>query len=868
MLRTLSRWLPALTLGLALAPAPAAAQASPGPLALPPGTAIYGDVNGDGRVTALDAVAVLAYAVGRPAPGGYQMLPNGDASGDGQVTAMDALVIAASAAGRDMSRFPVGQEVAGTLLDPDGPSRATAPAGSTLTLLAGDGQKGFAGDSLKGALQVVLKNASGNPVPSVTVTWTVLTGGGALRAGTSKTGATGIATNKWLMGPAGSQTVRASIAGIGQVDFTATSIDPTTSTIAIRSGDEQTGTAGDTLPRVVTVLVKDASNSVIPGVSIAWTVLTGGGSVPAARTATSATGVASSRWVLGATPGTQTLKAAIPGGPSVTFTADARAGGSITVTKLSDNLYGIAGDSLGMGGWVQVQDALNNPVSTTITWTPQEGGAVSLTRSATNSDGRANSRWRLGPGTGVQHLVAKADGVADSVVFSTTAVSPDSVVLSTGGDSQQADGGTLLNVYLDVQDPAGNPISGFVAYAPLTGGSPTPAGRVVTFTDVAGATNPGRAPMTWTLGSARGYQTFQASVAGGTRTATFTALSLLLASDSLTQAAGSSSGTAGEDVATPPSVRVADANGTVVADYPVVFRVTAGGGSINGAATADSVVVSSDASGIASLTSWTLGSSGTNTVHVSAGARSLDVDATASAGVPSGATSEVTTAVGTLSSGSITTVTVTLKDAAGNLVTTGGATVEIASTLGSVGTVTDVGDGTYTADLTNTGAAGTATVTAKVNGGAITDDATVTFTTDGTLRAWTGTGGTNWSTTTSWSPTGTPAASDTVSIGSATNQPLITDGAKTVARLVMSGASTLGLGGYTLTVTGDADASGGTVSGGTLVMSGAGASLKGTFAAIQVTGGISAGASVKATGAVSVTGSLHVADQAFSISIP
>jgi hypothetical protein len=623
--------LPLLALVFALAPVRVLAQAAAPPVALPPGVSLYGDVNHDGRVTALDAVAVLAYVVGGPTPGGYRMLPNGDANGDGQVSAMDALVIAASAMGRDMSRFPVGQDVEVTPLDPDGPSRATAPAGSSLALLAGDGQKGFAGDSLKGALQVTLRDAGNNPVPAVTVTWTVLAGGGALRAGTSKTGATGIATNRWLMGAAGSQTVRASIAGVGQVDFTATAVDPTTSTIAIRSGDGQTGTAGDTLPRVVSVLVKDAGNNVIPGVSIAWTVLTGGGSVPAARTATSATGVASSRWVLGSTPGAQTLKAQIPGGPSVTFTATSRTGASVTVTKLSDDLYGIAGDSLGMGGWVEVLDGASNPVSTTITWTPQDGGAVSLARSSTNSVGRANSRWLLGPGLGVQHLGATMDG-GPTVTFSTTAVSADSVVLTRGGDDQAAIGGTELLMYLDVKDPAGNPISGYVAYHPLTGGSPTVAGRMITGTGITGPADrvDGRAPLRWVLGTPRGYQTFQTSVAGGTRAVTFTALSTLLAGDSLTQVGGSASDTVSQAIDTPPSVRVADAAGNVVPNYPVVFNVTAGGGSIgNGVVTGSTVTVKTNGSGVAALTSWTLGATpGANTLHVSAGARSLDVNAT------------------------------------------------------------------------------------------------------------------------------------------------------------------------------------------------------------------------------------------------
>lgn len=63
---------------------------------------------------------------------------------------------------------------------------------------------------------------------------------------------------------------------------------------------------------------------------------------------------------------------------------------------------------------------------------------------------------------------------------------------------------------------------------------------------------------------------------------------------------------------TPPSVKVTSKNGRTINKVPVVFAVTAGGGSINGGTTA---TVNTDANGIASLSSWVLGSSpGANTV--------------------------------------------------------------------------------------------------------------------------------------------------------------------------------------------------------------------------------------------------------------
>ena len=60
---------------------------------------------------------------------------------------------------------------------------------------------------------------------------------------------------------------------------------------------------------------------------------------------------------------------------------------------------------------------------------------------------------------------------------------------------------------------------------------------------------------------------------------------------------------------------------------------------------------------------------------------------------------------------STATITVQLKDANGFDLTSGGDTVTLATTLGSLGTVTDNSDGTYEATLTSEITLGTATLT-------------------------------------------------------------------------------------------------------------------------------------------------------------
>lgn len=76
---------------------------------------------------------------------------------------------------------------------------------------------------------------------------------------------------------------------------------------------------------------------------------------------------------------------------------------------------------------------------------------------------------------------------------------------------------------------------------------------------------------------------------------------------------------------------------------------------------------------------------------------------------------------------SMSTLTVQVKDAQGNNLTAGGDLVELFTTGGTLSSVTDLGNGTYTTTLTASTTAGPVTVTGKLNGVALVDDETVNF---------------------------------------------------------------------------------------------------------------------------------------------
>ncbi len=179
----------------------------------------------------------------------------------------------------------------------------------------------------------------------------------------------------------------------------------------------------------------------------------------------------------------------------------------------------------------------------------------------------------------------------------------------------------------------------------------------------------------------------------------------------------------------------------------------------------------------------------------------------------------------------------------------------------SVATV-DAGTGVVTAV-----AVGTATITATSTANAQrTGSREITVT---NVNTWEGDVSSAWSTAGNWSAGVVPdslTVADIPAAGSSPNMPVLTADASALDVSVGAG-STLGLGGFTLQVYGEVTSTG-TISGGTLQFSGSSAGVQGNVGSLQVAGAMVLDGPTKATGPISVTGSLYVADQALSISVP
>jgi hypothetical protein len=93
---------------------------------------------------------------------------------------------------------------------------ASSATGGTITITAGNNQAAMAGTAVPTAPSVVVRDAGGNPLAGMQVTFAVTAGGGTVGAGSVTTNGSGVASaGSWTLGAvAGPNTVTASVAGI------------------------------------------------------------------------------------------------------------------------------------------------------------------------------------------------------------------------------------------------------------------------------------------------------------------------------------------------------------------------------------------------------------------------------------------------------------------------------------------------------------------------------------------------------------------------------------------------------------------------------------------------------------------------------
>ncbi|HET6763056.1 MAG TPA: Ig-like domain-containing protein, partial [Longimicrobiaceae bacterium] len=410
--------LPLLLLGSGALPVAAQSRAA-APVAL------RGDVNGDGQVTVLDALAVLAFVVGKPLPAGYAVPVAGDADGSGTVSTMDALVIAGFAAGRDVARFPVGKQM--PAVRADAVECAADARSATLTcgaprLLAGAATQPLVVGGQDVYVRLTSRNthfndttrilsadvrvtnllaqtlgleADGTPSPDgVRVFFNNIHSSGvsvmdvdgeetflapnqvfyqyaaALAPGDS----TPLKTWRWHL-PDGVNTFTFRVYATGAVQYPGDNTNQADLardrdegvTLNLVSGGGQTGPAGQPLPQPVVVRVLDVNKQPLADRVVNFLAGSGGSASPV-QTRTDSAGYARTTWTLGPGSGAQELRVSGTGGTLlVTATTGTPAPVVASVRITPDSLVLLPGDT---GTFTATAyDAGGAPVAGTATWT-------------------------------------------------------------------------------------------------------------------------------------------------------------------------------------------------------------------------------------------------------------------------------------------------------------------------------------------------------------------------------------------------------------------------------------------------------------------------------------------------------------------
>jgi len=509
----------------------------------------------------------------------------------------------------------------------------TGPGGSSgaefaahLIAQSGNSQLGAVSQALPLPVTVKVTDNGGLAVAGATVTFSVRLGGGSVSTSSTVSGATGVASTVWTMGPQlGPQQLIAFLNGTIVLDstvFNATATNGPAAQIIIDAGNTQRGTVGTALGTLVSAKVTDLSGNPVPNAPVTWTVVSGGGQIVATRQTTDSTGRSFATWTLGTTGGSQTVSAALASGVSVGFRATAAAGAPVQLIQVAGSgQTGTVGLALTTPLSVRVVDSYGNGVAGAAVSFSADQGSILAGANVTDSLGGMLGRWTLGQQTGLQSSVASLSGTAPVTFVATgRANGANTAAIETGNNQTQTVRQMLpLPLVVRVTDKYGNPVAGTAVTWAINQGGGT---LLATF---ATTDSSGRATAIWTLGSTTGSQLATLSVPS-LPLVVFSATATPGAADTLAIVAGNNqSGTVSTALGTPLIVRVVDASGNPEVGVSVIFAVASGGGTVNPA------IATTDASGRATA-NWTIGSfAGAQTATATSGAKSVTFVATGAA---------------------------------------------------------------------------------------------------------------------------------------------------------------------------------------------------------------------------------------------
>ena len=372
----------------------------------------------------------------------------------------------------------------------------------------------------------------------------------------------------------------------------------------------QTTPVGRPVQAPPAVIVRDQNGNAMQGVSVAFIVVTGGGSVLPASRVTGVDGTARvDSWTVGPTIGSNSIVAKATALQAVTFSATAS---DVTAPQVTapGNVTVSATSASGAIVSYPAPTSSDNSGSVTVTCDPARGtlfpiGSTTVTCTARDPSGNTSS-----------------------ATFIVTVVAPSSAAQPPKPTTLQA-----IST-LNQQAPAGSAVTSAPKVVLRDQNNDVMPNRAITFAVSSGGgsigsttvntSDDGTATTTWTLGSNPGANSVTASVSN-VEPVTFSATGVRVAKTVSATTPTDVSWSVSAAVPQPPEVIVKDQLGSPFAGATVTFAVTSGGGSVS----PSSITTGSD--GLAKLTSWTLGpNAGVNSVRATVQSLSpVDFKATA-----------------------------------------------------------------------------------------------------------------------------------------------------------------------------------------------------------------------------------------------
>jgi Big-like domain-containing protein/invasin-like protein len=603
---------------------------------------------------------------------------------------------------------------------------ATATAGAvsaaTSTVSAAPGTITASSGGAATTITVTAKDQFGNLVGGATVSLAATGTGNTLVQPAAPTAANGQATGTLSSTKAEAKTVSATVNGTLVTQTAAVSVGAAAasadSSHVVAAPTSITASSGGATS-VITVTSRDGFGNPRAGDAVTLAATGTGNTVVQPANPTDATGVTTGTFS-STKAETKTLSATIGGSVLVTQTATVTVGAGAQVrlkfiappatTTAGAVIHSATGDSVA----VAVADSFGNPVSGggTTTRPTVTLSILSNPASGTLSGTTVKQVPNVNPrvvrfGTlninkaGVGYtLLATSDGSQHpdtSPPFTILAGAATALALNGGSGQTDTVGATLAVPYtVKVTDAGGNAVSGVTVTWAASSGSITAS----SVTDAGGI-----ASATRVLGTTAGAQTASATVTGLIGSPVpFSATATPGAATAIAANAGDGqSATVNSAVTTAPSVVIHDQFGNPVPGVAVTFAVASGGGAV-----VPTSPVTTNASGVAAVTSWTLGTvAGANTLTATATGSGITgnpvtVTATGTPGAPSALAFLQQPTNATAGVAITPSLTVEIRDAFGNRVTT--ATNSVAMAI-----LNNAGGGTLSGTTPRGAAAGVAT---------------------------------------------------------------------------------------------------------------------------------------------------------------